>query len=174
MYADDYEDYFPHAGEAYGNNITGNGCWKPMIAPYHGLDELLDSNLERGVFNCPSQQDGNCGVSTYGDGGFYGGYAWNWLYLGWRNTPENGLVTPHAAFVKRSQLKKPSRTIEIQGSTDMISTSTPYQNFYIYPNSSSRAAYRHNGGPNILWADSHASWHLQEEIDDNYDWYKRD
>lgn len=177
MYVDEAKGFFPHAGYQEHNPLDNHLSWKVMLAPYHGIKNLsssdVDARVERGVYSCPSKGEKNCGWLNYGDLGYYGGYSWNWMYLGFLNqnyTYRNWVCVP---FVNSGQLAQPSQTIMVQDTTDRYLPENGFINFYIYPDQSGKVVNRHNNGSNVLWADGHVSWHTHKKLDSRHRWYKR-
>ena len=165
MYTDSNEEWMPHSGNAYIDDTTAPSvCWKALCAPYLGLSgdlaSLTRADLERGIYHCPSQRIQSCGDASYGDNGFYGGYGWNFVYVGWRESDND--------CVKIGQMEQPSETIVAADTDDSTSTAT-YVPFYIY---SYRWATRHNFAGNYLWGDGHISRHLRTEAASHSIWYK--
>jgi len=163
QYAQDYDEWLPHAGNAYGF-ATGISNWKQLVAPYLSVSPVTTHTVEIGVFRCPSQPNKSCGNSSYGDGGRYGGYGWNFQYLGWRNELE-GSTQP---WINLTNITSPSSTI-LAGETsdyyiyDGSGTDRSYRCFAIYTGPSwgegtDFACKRHNNGGNYIWCDGHVSW----------------
>lgn len=159
-YVGDYSEYLPHAGDSSSTRLDGASiCWKAQVAPYLGITELSKYKLEHGIFNCPSQK--NTCVLGYGDNGFYGGYGWNWRYLGYRDDP---VYEP--AWCKISSISKPSQTIEIGDTSDYYYTnsSSAFTCLYLYSNSDIEfIADRHSNGGSYAWADGHVTYHKVPE-----------
>lgn len=178
MYCNDYKNTLPSAGYQELNTLGQNSSWKVKLAPYQNIDNLaeptVDSRVERGPFHCPAKEEADCGRPTYGDNGFYGGYSWNWIYLGFLSYKWNYFSHVCVTFVNSTDLSKPCQTIMVQETTDIFTTSSnAYIKFYTYPNF--LPITRHNGDSgNALWVDGHVSQHTQDELDANKDWYKRD
>ena len=164
MYTDSSEEWMPHSGNAHVDDIVPPSvCWKALCAPYLGLPgdlaSLTKADLERGVYECPAQRIQSCGNASYGDNGFYGGYGWNFAYVGWRES-ENDCI-------KIGQMNYPSSTIVAADTADN-STAEQYIPFFIY---SYRYALRHNYGGNYLWGDGHVTRHSRNEAAAHSSWY---
>ncbi len=158
-YTDDYYEYLPHSGDA--NNVRNkymDMCWKALLAPYLNVTELDPSNLEHGPFNCPSQVN-ICAKNTFGDNGFHGGYGWNFMNLGWKDTS-----TAYPAWISSRQVKRPGETIVLADTTSVpLEETYSYYYFYLYENSIYRPT-RHNGRGNVLWGDLHVSANSPNEL----------
>ncbi len=162
QYTQDYDEYFPHSGTAtsfYVQNLN----WKQLIAPYLSVSPITAHTVENGVFRCPSKGSKSCGNSTYGDNGDYGGYGWNFIYLGWlpgKNQPD---------WVRVTAIEKPSSIImagETNDSYVYTGTGSDWSHgcFYLYATAQNGLTgadgfcQRHNGGGNYIWCDGHVSW----------------
>jgi prepilin-type N-terminal cleavage/methylation domain-containing protein/prepilin-type processing-associated H-X9-DG protein len=179
FYSDEYKGMLPHGGYQELNPLQNHLSWKVMLAPYHGLENLTDSTVdelvERGVFSCPVKGDTTCGNTQYGDVGYYGGYAWNWMYAGFLNQkyvyPRSGWTC--TTFVNMSSVESSSSTIVIQDSNDRDLPTSAQVNFYMYPGIPQFIVTRHNGDScNNLWLDGHVSLQSQESLDNNPRWFK--
>lgn len=159
-YIDNNDGYLPHAGEAQKTKLTyPNMSWKALLAEHLGVPTpLTKANLEKGVYNCPSQMDRNCGDSAMGDNGFYGGYGWNYFYLGWLDTDMGG----KPAWYSFREIKTPSQTIILGDSADDFSNA--YEPFFLYFNSIDYITIRHQQGGNWLWGDGHVNWQKATEV----------
>ncbi len=159
MYVGENRSWLPHSGD---NNLSGvstpNLPWRFQIAPYLEIMNPTQASLEHGIFQCASQSIKTCGTSSYGDNGFYGGYGWNFMYMGWRNVVSNGF----APYVKRSQLKHQAYSIVASDTTDDTSAAT-YVPFFVYP-WNWRQPTRHRKGGNFLFADVHVVYFTNEFI----------
>ncbi|MDD2709405.1 MAG: prepilin-type N-terminal cleavage/methylation domain-containing protein [Verrucomicrobiae bacterium] len=174
MYANDNNGWLPHGGDAYATMSSGsNKSWKQLLAAYLNVNLMTKHNLEHGILQCPGLKNAGCGNAAYGDGGFYGGYGWNFQNLGWNDTVQDGCVS----WVNLSQIGNPSQVIMAGDTSDSsVGGAKPYRTFYLYSRAYSDysvldESYRHSGGGNYLWVDGHVSWHLAKEIWDNLDWY---
>jgi len=171
-YANDYNDYLPHSGMA---DTATTSTWSSLIASYLNIEKLNVNLLQKGIFNCPAQKNGNCGNSTMGYLGFYGGYGWNYTYIGWRPG-----MSGYLDYVQRISIKKPTSTIMMGDTSDDKTTSGTGQgsvHFYLYYPASFPAinyyASRHSNGGNMVWCDGHVSTHKRTELIKNAIWYKR-
>jgi prepilin-type N-terminal cleavage/methylation domain-containing protein/prepilin-type processing-associated H-X9-DG protein len=163
MYVNDYNSYLPHSGDAQyvlSSDSTRARSWKESILIYLNK-KSTKYNCEHGALWCPSQKNMSCGYSAYGDGGFYGGYGWN-FFVGWRNYE----VPPYPSWVKLSLIKKTSIMILAGDGGDyyISNGSNSYPAFYIYWHDSTYMATRHSGGGNYLHVDGHISWHKPLEV----------
>ncbi|MDD2710872.1 MAG: DUF1559 domain-containing protein [Verrucomicrobiae bacterium] len=169
-YAGDYNGWLPHANSSHLPSSNSNQTWKYLIAPYVNISSPTNSLLERGVFHCPSQNNASCGNSAFGDNGFYGGYGWNFTYLGYKDAVSGG-VEP---WVNCSQIGNPSQVIMAGDTSDWyLNNASCYNLFFLYSTGfAALESYRHTGGGNYLWVDGHVSWHLMREVFNNKDkWY---
>jgi len=171
QYAQDYDEFLPHSGTAYqcGSAMPN---WKELIAPYVGVSPTA-KNLESGVFRCPSQPNKSCGNAGYGDGGKYGGYGWNFLYMG--NAASTSSLT---AWVNLAKDPGPSTTIMAGETSDYYAsagdTSNAVRAFYIYASPAASegnkfVCHRHNDGGNFIWADGHVTWISADKLAANAD-----
>ena len=161
MYVQDHKGSLPHSG--YPENDTPAYpymCWKALVAPYVGVKDfapyssLTRPKLERGIFECPTQRP--LGDPVCGDNGFYGGYGWNWRWLGYEDVDAWGI----AGWVKLNRIKRSSEIIAMGDTTDVQGGPggiiANYQ--LIYPVSDpSSYARRHNGSGNYWHLDGHVS-----------------
>lgn len=172
LYVDDYDNWLPHAGNFFTSLSPGaTRTWRALLLPYLNK-ELTAYNCEHGIFLCPSQKNATCGSSSSGDNGFYGGYGWNWMCLGWRPNTDG-----YPDWVNLSQCSKPVQTVAAGDSSDYFAgTSYSYRCFGLYnwkvsSEGALNLSYRHGKGGNYLWADGHVSWHhyqtMWEECDGN-------
>ena len=173
MYAADFNGWLPHAGSANFTLDSVNKTWKELTAGYLNKDITI-YNCEHGVFNCPEQKNQTCGNSAYGDKGFYGGYGWNYVYLGFRNI----LVDGCPPWVNCTGLADPSNTINLGDTSDYyINSDISYRVFHIYSwafcgENALSESYRHSGGGNYLWCDGHVAWKLNDDVWANRGWYQ--
>jgi len=161
-YINDYDGWLPHQGSVYWQSP-----WQYLIAPNMGI--LPTSyNLNHGVFQCPCQTNPTCGYSGFGYKGFYGGYGWNYGYLGWRDT-NNGT---QAAWRKITEVKTPSEVICSGDTSDIFANNTSYDPAYVFylmcwdlwGIGSLCESSRHNKGGNYLWCDGHVNWNSASEV----------
>jgi prepilin-type N-terminal cleavage/methylation domain-containing protein/prepilin-type processing-associated H-X9-DG protein len=164
MYTNDYNDCLPHAGDAQIPTQKANATWKALLAPYLAITSITAYNLEHGPFLCPSQERKTCGDPLAGSNGFYGGYGWNYKYLGWRDVDESGCL----GWVRLSQIKNPSKLIMAGDTSDAHVVASRFFQLYDW-----EPAYRHKAGGNYLWVDGHGTWHTKEKILHNIAWFKR-
>ncbi len=180
-YADSYDDYLPNCGMAFkpGTWTYPNKLWKAQILPYLGIqDPVVKADreylMEHGIFQCPAQTIPSCGNTSYGDGGYYGGYGWNYAYLGYMDES----TSSYRWRVKTVELSKPSLTIMAGDSSDDQSVATAVFAIYETHNTLSIVrATRHNNGGNFLWADGHASYHTRQQAEQGISselWFQRD
>ncbi|MDD2709022.1 MAG: DUF1559 domain-containing protein [Verrucomicrobiae bacterium] len=173
-YANENDGWLPHSGDAFAAFSSDNRHWKGLISPYLNITSLSASTLEHGVFQCPAQKNKSCGDVTCGDGGFYGGYGWNFRYLGWLNVISSG-ANP---WVNLSQVNNPAQVIMAGDTSDYyIGASTAVRVFYLYWQGFGEGvpgkSQRHASGGNYLWVDGHISWHsAQEAWDNRLHWYQ--
>ena len=166
QYSQDYDEFLPHAGNAA---VDGGGQiknWKELVAPYLSVTTVTAHGLESGVFKCPSQPNKSCGNSAQGDSGGYGGYGWNWKYMGWRNATDSSTGIP--GWANLANIQSPSTTILAGETGDAYvysgsGTDHSYRCFAIYTGpswgeGSDFACKRHNLGGNYIWCDGHVSW----------------
>lgn len=169
MYANENGGWLPHSGNADMPVITPNQTWKWLIAPYLGISSPSKQQLENNVFRCPAQKNPTCGTVARGDNGFYGGYGWNFLYLGWRDAVTSGTKP----WINLSQVGNPAQTIMAGDTSDYQANGAyPARVFYLYDSDASgelslSQSYRHNGGGNYLWVDGHVSWHSAADVWDH-------
>lgn len=173
LYCGDYNDWLPHSGGASATTLDGiYVCWKALLAPYLGITELSRYKLEHGIFNCPTQKN-VCTNTGYGANGFYGGYGWNWQYLGYRDDP---VYKP--AWCKLASISKPSLTIEIGDTSDYYYTDNSSAGVCFYLYSYSNIEYtgnRHNNGGSYAWADGHVTYNKASDIMKNSPlWFLRE
>lgn len=175
MYTGDYPDWLPHSGGAHIPTGAVVKTWKELIIPYFSR-AATSENCESGVFKCASQTNPSCGDPTYGWQGSYGGYGWNYEYLGWRNVDSLAGGRDALAWVKASMVLRPSCAVEAGDTSDYSAgTSDCYYVFYLYSDGTLlRHAYRHKGlSGNYLWVDGHVSSHSNMEMYKNKaDWLK--
>ncbi|MDD2708428.1 MAG: type II secretion system protein [Verrucomicrobiae bacterium] len=168
LYAQDNNEYLPHAGDPYTPLSSPNATWKYLLAPYLQITTRTTSTLERGIFHCTAKGNKALSNTIYGDKGFYGGYGWNFRYLGWRDVDEGSWL----GWIKLSQVDKPAETIVVGDTNDdYLSGAEPRYVFFI--NETLAASSRHNGGGNYLWLDVHVSWQTSAETAKNYKWFYR-
>ncbi|MDD2710151.1 MAG: DUF1559 domain-containing protein [Verrucomicrobiae bacterium] len=165
MYAQNNDGWLPHSSNSALKFSTANRHWRYLLAPFFNIATPTTTNLEHGVFQCPAQKNTSCGDTTSGDNGFYGGYAWNWRYLGWRDSD-----TSPPSWVNISDVNNPAQTIMAGDSSDWYAGTTwTYRCFMLYDwtvstEGSSAVSHRHTGGGNYLWVDGHVSWHHRDEM----------
>lgn len=159
-YMNDNSDWLPQGGVDPGNpDNLGVFCWKRGLATHLGFNNIDATNAnricERGVFNCPAQSVGKVTVSFMGDNGFYGGYAWNWSYLGWRRLTE----TNPKSWVKITEVDRPGETIAAGDGSDYVAGGDHIP-FYLYSDADPlHYADRHNNGGCYVWVDGHVTSH---------------
>lgn len=166
-YINDYESWLPHSG---GPNLTSiPRTWSYLLSYYLGINTPTDYTLTHGTFHCPSQTNQTCGNSALGYNGFYGGYGWNYGYLGWRDTLFSGSVP----WRKISEIKNPSKTINAGDTSDSASAS--YRFYLQFWDAEALGfacqATRHSAGGVYLRCDGHVSWNSAKEVFANLGWY---
>ena len=168
MYVNDYDGWLPHAGnqETPCHPVKS---WKALILTYFNKP-LTTYNCEHGIFRCPSQTKTTCGLSINGNNGFYGGYAWNWMYLGWKDVLTDGCIP----WIKLQNVRRPSLMI-MTGDTNDTITLGAWRPFYLYWTGTiieTDIANRHRKGGNYLRADGHVAWSSAYETYNNKnDWF---
>jgi len=174
-YINDYDSWLPHSGTSEYPNATSNRAWTYLISDYLGISKCTNYNLTHGIFLCPSQKNMTCGAAGAGYNGFYGGYGWNYYYLGWKDI----FCLNAAPWRKISELLKPSQTISSGDSSDSFAMTVYMLSvFYIYSFDPSGSTFgmlcqstRHSMGGNYLWVDGHVSWNSAKEVFAHSDWY---
>lgn len=181
MYVGDYSEWLPHSGNANVPVKTTkvSESWRELILPYFSR-AVTKENCESGVLKCSSQGNATCGDANYGWQGRYGGYGWNYEYLGWNDTDTSAGARILPGWVKISKVPRPSLTMEAGDTSDYWVASTySYRVFFFYCEtggcySPMDYGYRHNGFfGNYLWVDGHVSCHSNTEVYKNRaDWIK--
>lgn len=167
-YINDYDSWLPHSGVPPYPTSTPR-TWMYLTSSYLGINTFTNYTLTHGVFRCPSQVNQTCGNSTLGYNGFYGGYGWNYGYLGWRDTVFSG----SAPWRKISEIKNPSKTINAGDTSDNCSASYKfYIQFWDSDGIGSVCqATRHSMGGVYLRCDGHVGWNSAKEVFSNLGWY---
>jgi hypothetical protein len=127
------------------------------IMPYISPRDINNTaNLKTGIFLCPSLPKPIESIA-------YGGYGWNWWYMGYR-LDEGNMGYTNTAIRRRSlrDVDLPSETICAGDQSDELDNSWEYA--FLHPPSraptfpGSPVGQRHNKGICLSWADGHASW----------------
>ena len=163
MYAEDNGQWLPHAGYTYNNTASGPYIgWTAQLSRYLNVSSMTAYQLNHGVFQCPSQTNPSSGYPGYGDNGFYGGYGWNYVRLGY--IPNHRLENT----INLTQVRNPTKTLMAGDTSDeYINSFDPSRVFFLYGN-----AFRHSDGGNYLWVDGHVSWHSESEMSLHWiDWF---
>ncbi|MGE4563338.1 MAG: DUF1559 domain-containing protein [Victivallaceae bacterium] len=162
QYAADKEDYFCPA--AYGVKWSKVWSWYNLLAPYLGMNDLLDYGATANtvkfpkVYECPSvAPDQYASLGWTAVGNLRGGYGMNYS-----NDANAGLVAGYFDATgktgKITRAKRPSRLLYITDSywaidKNGMAAGTPG---LIY--GTAKLPSLHTGGRNILYSDGHASW----------------
>ena len=154
MYKNDY-DYYPVSVNPSSSILYAH--WKFLLISYLNLKMATypdDRILGSGVFACPSWEN----IIPQAELRYYGGYGWNWVYMGYATNRTGNL-----GYQKVSKVKKPSETILCGDTTDW---GTAMQARFLYPSSNQggptpQIGDRHAKGINLSWADGHVSWQEQ-------------
>jgi len=171
MYALDFRDYLPVAGQ-YRPNAVWPAEWYAETSPYYGkgTTNIAQLHAQGTLQACPSfntNKLANIGLSTDPNVLSYGGYGHNWNYLGYY---EGAGSTWNRQKV--TSINKPVDTIFNSDTFDPIASdagSAHIETFgYSYPpsvfpdyvsvNYTKRGYTRHNGGAVYSWADGHATF----------------
>lgn len=169
-YENDYDGWLPHSGMPTDVMSVSPRSWQYLLSSYLGVSNPTAYTLNHKVFQCPAQMNATCGDSSYGDDGFYGGYAWNYAYLGWRDVFFSGSVP----WRKVSELKTPSTTISTGDTSDSVLAAMFYlQVWNLYDIGILHEATRHAKGGDYIWCDGHVSWKSAKDVWTNRtSWYR--
>jgi prepilin-type N-terminal cleavage/methylation domain-containing protein/prepilin-type processing-associated H-X9-DG protein len=192
LYATDYHDYLPVAGQARGGGTVWPAEWYAEISAYMGKGTTNIGTLtaQGSIQACPSFSTNKlAGVGLTTDPNFlsYGGYGHNcWCYLGYWDGA-GGTYDRQ----KITAVSKPVETILNNDTMDPLPSdagTARIEDFgYSYPpslipsylpNPPGRGYTRHSQGANYSWADGHAKynqWKLMIPYGTastaNEDWY---
>lgn len=188
MYAMDFRDYLPVAGQARGNAVWP-AEWYAETSPYYGkgTTNIAQLHAQGTLQACPSfntNKLAHIGLTTDPNFLSYGGYGHNWYYLGYcvggGGTLERQKITG---------ISKPVITLFNNDTFDPIPSdvsSARIETFgYSYPPTqftdfvsvdyTKRGYTRHSGGANYSWADGHASFMAWKKMTPmgkvDLDWY---
>ena len=160
MYANEYR-YLPVSKN--DNTNVHQAYWKYLLSPYMGLklkNVPDEEQLGTGVFRCPSWS--NIMRETYLR--YYGGYGWNWRYMGYNALSTSETYGPQAM----RNVTKPVDSILCGDTTDW---NTPLHGRHLYPGGYTYSTApappvgnRHDKGINVSWADGHANHQLQNVL----------
>lgn len=184
MYTADNSSWLPTATMSGGTP----GYWKLELAPYAGrsqsktwADMTTDAKGfgQMSIFGCPNWTgvpEAKIGWQTSSPG-LYSGLGWNrWLSYNPVLTGSGSDRAKKITFFKR----QPSGTALLGDVPDGTVHVVSYNDNYLTiarqdAATPSRIANRHNKGGNYLWADGHAGWRSQVEMqngrDTVADWY---
>lgn len=177
LYQSEYDGIVPHGRNQHDNSFDPvtqpYANWKYLLAFYTGVEvqsgaSFDNGQLEHGIYNCPSQKDGNCGNAAMGDKGFYGGYAWNNWSLG--HEYEGGSHGRPVIQYSIESAPRPSRNIMISESGDIPVPSLAFISFMPYPYW--YPAERHDGYGNVTWIDGSVSSEIRQDFVTH--WYDKD
>ena len=174
MYQNDSNGWFPILKNDDGP--WGTLTWKMEMMPYLvPKDSTNTDNSKIGAFLCPSLPKSIESTAQ-------GGYAWNWVYMGYRTSSiklVSRIIDTTGSRRPLNQVPSPSETICIGDQSNVID---PWWEI-TWLNVPSRVGpshvdigRRHNNGICLAWADGHASWmswsNLMTGKDGNIDyWY---
>jgi prepilin-type N-terminal cleavage/methylation domain-containing protein/prepilin-type processing-associated H-X9-DG protein len=192
MYAGDFQNFLPVAGQARGGGTVWPAEWYAEISAYFGKGTTNITTLSsQGTLQaCPSfdtNKLAHIGLTTDPNFLSYGGYGHNYNYLGYYD----GATPVYGAALDRQKLTavtKPSETLLNNDTFDPVSSDIAagvhVETFgYSYPPSlipaylpstPTRGYTRHSLGANYSWADGHAQyyqWKNMKPIANNLDWY---
>ena len=187
MYASDFRDFLPVAGQARGDGTVWPAEWYAEISPYFGkgTTNIATLHAEGTLQACPSfdtNKLAHIGLTTDPNFLSYGGYGHNWNYLGYYDGyPTDGRQ-------KITAITKPADTVLNNDTFDPLpsdASSARIETFgYSYPPSliptylptpPGRGYTRHSAGANYSWADGHARYspwkYMTPNGNPNLDWY---
>jgi len=154
LYCSDYDNWLPIS------HLTGglDPAWVIELAGYLNLNFTNTNNIvaKGTVIDCPSHNFDGLGLHPK-----YGGYAFNYRYLGWTNRPD--LITGHPEYERQKlhEVSLPSQTMYLSDGLDFNSLIVyDYMLKYLYEPSLSAPNLiydRHQGQFNVLWADFRVS-----------------
>jgi prepilin-type N-terminal cleavage/methylation domain-containing protein/prepilin-type processing-associated H-X9-DG protein len=157
LYADDQNDFLPSAATQYGTDALPLS-WFFAISPYiaNKSTNVLTLRAKDKVVACPSAKLENVLPASIPGSSAYGGYAHNFMYLGYLDS------WPH---IRRSVLTKPVDTCMNADGLDPYPGLNWWNFGYLYPPSRvpdlstiGVVPYtRHGKGGNYAWADGHVS-----------------
>jgi prepilin-type N-terminal cleavage/methylation domain-containing protein/prepilin-type processing-associated H-X9-DG protein len=188
MYASDFRDFLPVAGQARGDGTVWPAEWYAETSPYYGkgTTNITQLHAQGTLQACPSfdtNKLARIGLTTDPNFLSYGGYGHNWDYLGYYQGAGGTWDRQ-----KITALTKPADTLLNNDTFDPIpsdASSTRIETFgYSYPPSlfasylsidPTRGYTRHSNGANYSWADGHARYSLWKYMtpngNANLDWY---
>ena len=192
MYASDYQNWLPVAGQARGGGTVWPSEWYAEISGYFGKGDTNITTLSaQGTLQaCPSfdtNKLARIGLTTDPNFLSYGGYGHNYNYLGYYE----GATPAYGASFDRQKLTaitKPAETLFSNDTFDPlpsdVTSGVHIETFgYSYPPSlipsylpatPTRGYTRHLLGANYSWADGHAQyykWTQMKPYPFNQDWY---
>ncbi len=141
MYADDWQDYLPAEGQAFGPASASPYAWYNILPPYIGSPSLITLYTQnkpplpssKSIYSCPS--------ATYKGPTPTDATPYYMVGMNGRMDP-NGL-----GLFKRGQCDQPSTTVMFCENDGSVSGSN-----------GKYAPKRHSGGSNLTFVDGHAQW----------------
>ncbi len=146
MYADDWQDYLPPEGNAFGGVSGSPYAWHNILPPYinsPSMKTLYDQGKpplpsSKSIYSCPTSK--YKGTPTDADPYYMVGM--------------NGRMDPNGTpLFKRGQCDQPSTTVMFSENDGSVSSSN-----------GKYAPARHNGGSNLTFVDGHAQWVKREDF----------
>jgi prepilin-type N-terminal cleavage/methylation domain-containing protein/prepilin-type processing-associated H-X9-DG protein len=148
LYLDDNGGEFPYEGGPSAESVRRTDAWFNALPPYMEQPSYMDLRFSRqqpkpgdwSVFVCPS-----VGLKDEGNGSYFFSYAMNYMINRHNGTNRS---------IKLQGFRADATMVPFMAEkNDEFSAVAPW-----------RVDFRHNGGTNILFVDSHVKWYPQASI----------